>query len=346
MTESTLSKREYEQQVSDYEMRCVLPTGTGYGEGTITADRAHHAEYPVTREQLSRAVEVLERRRAEYIKPVEADDDGCGDGRYAVRIVHLEDGEVHEEDGALSKLRAKIFGGGLPVAASMLRAIKGAPEAGETVLGDRKFMAEKLKEKDVHYGAHTADTHGHTDGCGCGAIDGYAKCVVTSINAQEEILGTLGLFIENPAENPGVQKAFASRERIAGDAQYMADASGATTMRFILKDGSIVKELGGAHLEAITIINNEPGTTVDQAKIAEILREEGLPEGIQVFVIDAWRGDMYANVVADIAAEEYGYDRDEAYGIAMADFLIGQFAVAANLTAGNQPVLVNGKKQA
>lgn len=345
MTERTLGKTEREIQPSDYEMQCILPNGTGYGEGTISADRSHHGEYPVSNEQRQRAVEVLEQRRAEFIVPVEADDDGCGDGRPAVRIVHLEDDVVHEEGGELSKLRAKIFGGGLPVAASMWRAIKGQPEAGETILGDRKFIAAKLEEKGVKYGAHTADTHGHSDACGCGMIDGYPSAILTSINARDEITGTVGTFIKNASENPGVVRSFDIRDRIANNKQYMADASGPRTMRLILGSGAIVKELGGPHLEAITIINNEPGTTIDQAKIAEILREEGLPEGIQVFVVDAWRGEMYANVVADIAAEELGRDRDEAYEIAMADFLIGQFATAANLTAGDQPVLLNDKRK-
>jgi len=345
MTERTLEKTEFESHPSDYEMKCILPEGTRYGEGTISADRAHHGEYPVSDEERQRAVEVLERRRAEFIVSVEADDDGCGDGRPAVRIVHLEGDIVHEEDGELSKFRAKIFGGGLPVAASMWRAIKGRPQAGETLLGDRKFIAAKLKEKDIRYGAHTADTHGKPNACGCGMLDGYADAMHTSINARDEITGTVDMFIAGASSNPAVEQSFSVREHLAGNKEYMADASGPKTMRLILESGAIVKELGGPHLEAITIINNEPGTTVDQAKIAEILREEGLPEGIQVFVVDAWRGVVYADAIADIAAEELGKDRDEAYEIAMADFLIGQFATAANLTAGDQPVLLNDKRK-
>lgn len=345
MSERTQQKVEREAHPSDYELTCVLPNGTGYGEGAISAKRADHGEYPVSEEQLQTAVEVLERRRSEFIVAVEADDDGCGDGRHAVRIVHLEDDVVHEEDGELSKLRAKIFGGGLPVAASMWRAIKGRPQAGETLLGDRKFIAAKLKAKGIRYGAHTADTHGKPNACGCGMLDGYSDAMHTSINARDEITGTVDMFITGASENPAVEQSFSVREYLAGNKEYMADAAGPKTMRLILESGAVVKELGGLHLEAITIINNEPGTTVDQAKIAEILREEGLPEGIQVFVIDAWRGAVYANAIADIAAEELGKNRDEAYEIAMADFLVGQFATAANLTAGDQPVLLNAERQ-
>ena len=323
-----------ELQPAPYEVTCIAPHGVGYGEGTISADRATHAEYPVTSEQLQEAVAVLERHHDSYILPVEADDDGCGDGRPATRII--DNGEVAPD--ALSQRRAKIFGGGLQVAASMWRATQGAPVNGETVLGDRVFIGGQLERLGIHYGAHT-DEHAHGDNCGCGAIDKYTRSVEVTAEYRDAIAANVGLFIADAGSDRGVDRAFATRDALIGS-DYMQDAAGSKTMEYILHDGAIVKELGGGHLEAIALFNAEPGTTVDQAEVAALFREAGLPEGIQVFAVDTWRGDMYAHVVADIAAER-GALRDDAFAAARADFYINQLAVAATLTQGDLPILVN-----
>lgn len=324
-----------QETLHDFEMQTIAPEGLGYGEGSISAT----AE--ASPEQLARAVEVIVRHRSDIIVPVEAPDDGCGDGRPTDLILQKdpETGEVISYNKSLK--RAKIFGGGLQVAASMWRAIAGEALSSETVLGDRKFIAGELDRRDIHYGAHT-DNHASGDNCGCGAIDKYPLTTKLSGKYRNEITGTLGAFIDNPAENAGVRQAFATRELIAEDAEYMSNASGRATMDFILDDGAVVKELRNDHLEAIVIVNDQPGTTVDQAKVAELLRAAGLPDTIQVFVIDAWRGYEYADTVADIAAE-HGYDKSAARETARADFLINQLSVAATLTKGNLPVIYNGK---
>ena len=127
---------------------------------------------------------------------------------------------------------------------------------------------------------------------------------------------------------------------IAGDASYMSNASGRATMDFMLEDGAVVKELSDEHFEAIIIMNDRPRMTIDQEKIANIFREAGLPDKIQIFVIDIWRGRQYAGVVADIA-EVYGYARETAEEVALADFFIQQLAVSTTLTKGDLPVILN-----
>lgn len=89
-------------------------------------------------------------------------------------------------------------------------------------------------------------------------------------------------------------------------------------MDLIESYGAVIKRLEGDHGEGIVFMNEEEGTTIDQQQVAEMFAEAGLPP-IQVFVVDVWRGRMYADVVADIAAE-LGYDRSQANDVAMADF--------------------------
>lgn len=339
LTMFALSEKEV---LPEFEMRVITSEGVGYGEGLISAkDRAANIEHPVTTEELLAAVEALVRRKHEIIAPIEEKDDGCGDGRPTSMILQKdsETGEIVQFNK--SRKRAKIFGGGLQVAASMWRAIAGEALSGETVLGDRKFIAGELNERGLHYGAHT-DNHAHGENCGCGAIDKYPQSTKLSGKYQAEITGTLSVLIDNPAENAGVAQAFATRAAISEDAGYMSNASGRATMDFILDDGAVVKELAQDHLEAIVLFNDEPDTTVDQEKVATILAEAGLPADIQVFVVDLWRGYQYAEVVADIAAE-HDYDRSAALETAKADFLINQLSVSTTLTKGDLPVIYNSK---
>ena len=331
------------EQEEAYEMTCIAPNGLGYGEGSIsTKGREYGETYPLTPEEVRRAIDIVTVNHDAIIRPVEEDDDGCGDGRPAARVFQVVDGEtgaVHEY--SKSKNRAKIFGGGLQVAASMWRAIEGAPTNAETVLGDRIFIAGELAARDIHYGAHT-DNHAHGENCGCGAIDKYATSTNMSGVHKDHIMATLPAFYGDAFDDQAaaIEQAFASRAAIADDEDYMSNASGRQTMDFIERDGAVVKQLADGHLEAMTLINEEPGTTPDQEAAARLFAETGLPKGIQLFVVDAWRGRMYADAVADIAVQR-GYDHQQAHDVAMADFFINQLSVAATLTDGTQPVIVN-----
>lgn len=329
----------------EYEIVCLAPDGLGYGEGSIsTKDRENNPDYPMSKEQLARAVDVLTANASHITVPVEEKDDGCGDGRPAdkIQMIDPETGEL--VDFKVSKLRAKIFGGGLQVAASMWRSIVGGPkdDDGETVLGDRKFIAGKLKEREISYGGHT-DNHAQGDNCGCGAIDKYPETVKMSGKYRDEIMRTLSLFYTDPEAHEGIKQAFDARAAIAESTVYMSNAAGRETADFMIEDGAVIKELANEHLEAIVILNDEPGTTVDQALAMQLLREAGLPDKIQIFVVDVWRGREYANAVADIASE-FGYERNAAYETGMADFYINQLSVSATLTKGDLAVLMNRQK--
>lgn len=340
-----MSNNDERERMPEYEMVCIAPDGVGYGEGGISAnDRQNHPDYPISKEQLMRAVDVLVENSQQIVVPIEEYDDGCGDGRPAdkIQMVDPETGKLF--DFKVSKLRAKIFGGGLQVAASMWRSIVGGPKDGQTVLGDRKFIASELKKRDMRYGGHT-DNHAQGESCGCGAIDKYPTSVKMSGEYRSKILETLGLFYEDPSTHGGVQKAFTAREAIANDAGYMSNATGRETADFMIEDGAVIKELVNEHLEAVVILNDQPGTTIDQALATQLLKEAGLPDKIQIFVVDIWRGREYAAIVADIASD-LGYDRNEACETAMADFYINQLSVATTLTKGDLPVIINRQKAA
>lgn len=322
-----------------YETVCIAPDGVQFGEGTVSAsDRAHDgAESPVTPEQLHRAVEVLIQHRDEILVPVEADDDGCGDGRPTEIVFQLNDDAPSQlEEHHTSKNRAKIFGGGLQVAGSMWRAAAGQPANGETVLADRTFMASELKKRGIKYGIHS-DSHAHGQNCGCGAIDKYTLSTKLSGVYRSEITETTAAFADGPSV-AGLAEAFAVRATICRDDNYMANAAGSETMEFAQNDGAVIKRLGGPHYEMIDFINDQEGMTVDQRHVAEVFAAAGLPANIQVFVIDTWRGRMYADVVAEVATE-HGFDREAMYDTALADFFINQLSVSAALTDGSQPVI-------
>lgn len=329
--------QEYDE--TTYEMTLVAPDGLGYGDGAISTRNREIG--PLTPEQLGRVVDVILANKDRIIVPIEEMDDGCGDGRPAGMVFQAIGPNGERTFYRKSKLRAKIFGGGLQVAASMWRAVAGEPINNETVLGDRIYTAAKLKKHNVKYGAHT-DGHAHGDNCGCGAYDKYSLSTEKSAKFQPQITGNVrALAGDDLADSEELQRAFRVRSAISGDEHYMSDASGAATMAFIEKDGAVIKRLEYDHLEAITIVNDEPGTTVDQRVVVELLEAAHLPTDIQVFVIDAWRGKMYADLVADIAANELGADRDTARQVATADFYVNQLSVAATLTDGTQPVIHN-----
>lgn len=328
----------------EYNVEVLAPNGLGFGEGTISVqEQLRRGE--LDSESLDAAIEIV-RTDDEVFVPVdsEANDDGCGDGRGTLRVYKLLDPLTgHIQEFKRSLRRAKLFGGGLVAAASMWRAVDGSPHT-KTLKGDRAFMQEELRARGISYGAHT-DDHAEGENCGCGAIDKYEAISSNVLTYKTEIVSTLQvLYGEGFDDNAeAISKAYDVYGNL--DARYFEGVTGKATMSDIEKDGAIIKQLQGGHLEDMVVINDIEGTTLDQEKLREKLVEKGLSPNIQAFVIDAWRGRMYADVVADIA-EHKGYDRDEAYKVAYADFLIRTLAVSGTLTRGDQPVILRQRQLA
>ncbi|MDB5186706.1 MAG: hypothetical protein JWM07_178 [Candidatus Saccharibacteria bacterium] len=325
-----------------HEVVCLAENGLGFGEGKISvAKRIENSE--LSHDDLRIGNEIISNDPEVFSKTdIDANDDGCGDGRQAARIFRIVDTKTGEmEEFNKSRRRAKLFGGGLVVASSMWRAISGPVRRNETVLGDRQFIAGKLSDMNIEYGAHT-DTDAEGDMSGCGAIDHHPKTTKNALKYRTQIEGVLRvLYGESYAENvTAIESVFATYQAIEDDKMYYSNADGKSTMDFIKNDGAVIKELSADHLEAYVVLNDIEGTTFDQRKFDVKLKDAGVESEPQAFVIDIWRGRMYADAIAQIAVENIpGIDFEEARKIAYADFLIRTLGVSSTLTAGDQPVL-------
>jgi hypothetical protein len=324
-----------------HEVVCLAENGLGFGEGTISVERRINND-ELSRDDLSLGTEVITNDPEVFADTdLDAVDDGCGDGRQAARIFRIIDEKTGEmQEFNKSRRRAKLFGGGLVVASSMWRAISGPTHHKETVLGDRQFIAGKLSELNIEYGAHT-DNHAKGDACGCGAIDKYPEITSNALKYRPQIEETLrALYGESYEENTtAIDSVFETYQAIKDDEIYFSNAAGQTTMDLIKNDGAVVKELSEQHLEAYVVLNDIEGTTFDQRKFDAKLKKAGVESEPQVFVVDIWRGRMYADAAAQIAVENIpGIDFEDARKKAYADFLIRTLAVSSTLTAGDQPV--------
>lgn len=333
---------EKERQTAIVE--CIAPDGLGFGEGGISVKS--QIDQGILTPDTPRHIREFLTNNPNAFKQVEVDDDGCGDGRPWTKVIQEyrdENGEKKIQLFGRSKLRAKVFGGGLVVAASMWRAIQGAPQDEQTVGGDRAFMASKLSEAEFSHGAHS-DDHAEGENCGCGAIDKYPVITTNAIKYRPQITSALEALYGDEFEGnkSEIEQVFGVYEALAKNNGYFADASGRQSMEQILGSGAVVKELQGHHIEETIIINDVEGTTLDQQLFTEIVKNAGgdhRPRIVQAFSIDVWRGRAIADKVAEIAQEEdTTVDGRRVIRLAYADFLIRTLAVAGTLTAGDLPV--------
>lgn len=284
-----------EKEPKETTVQLIAPEGLGFGSGG-TSIQEQIEKGILTAEAPQHIYDVLTHDPNAF-KAVEADDDGCGDGRPWRKIISmtLEKGRDKIKLHKTSLLRAKVFGGGLVTASSMWRAIKGMPNDGETVGQDRKVMATALDKRSFKHGAHS-DDHAHGNNCGCGAIDNYPLVTANAVKYRKEITGVLeGLYGNEFQENKNaIESVFGIYETLAKDDDYFSDASGKQSMEQILRSGAVVKELSGNHLEETIVINNVRGTTLDQAYFTQEVKnacvEERKPQTIQAFSVDIWRG--------------------------------------------------------
>lgn len=316
----------------------LYPGGFGFGTGPINVAQ-QLGTGALTYGALIVGAEVIENDSRVFKKtdPI-AKDDGCGDGREAKVIYEVRDGQriAHTQ----SLLRAKIFGGGLVVFGSMMRSsVWGADIADATVLGDREKAASLLKQHKVKHGGHT-DNHASGDNCGCGAIDKYPDITTNALAFRSDIEQVLKLVFgeDYSLYEKAIEEVFAVYAGIVHDQyRYFADAAGVKTRELLEQSGAIIKELADDHMEDFVVINDVVGETFHQREFDTILRERGVPTTAQAFVVDMWRGRMYAQLVASEAAK-LGQNKDTAFKKAMVDFLVRTLATAGTVTSGDQPV--------
>lgn len=339
------------ERQSNANVTLLLPHGFGFGDGKISTKEqlAHPEQSGLTQEAFETGIDIILHDERVFVA-VQAEDDGCGDGRPVSVVYRMvpnpaeqSDGELREEIFNKSLPRAKVFGGGLIVASSMLRsAVWGEVTADDTVLTDRKKTVTILNELNIKFGAHT-DNHAHGDNCGCGAIDKFPITIEKTLKYREGIYGVVRTYVGdawNDEWEADFGHVYASYENQYSES-YLKDAEGRKTMDVIEQSGAVVKELADDHLEDYDVLNDIDDTTFDQPAFDAIMHERGVEGTAQVFAVDVWRGRKYARAIAAYATKEFGLDYGVTYRRCVIDFLARSTkGPSVTLTDGSQPVFL------
>lgn len=237
-------------------------------------------------------------------------DDGCGDGRMCSQTY------THE-------YRAKVFGGGLTMATATLVGL-GTADA-DSEIDIFRHADALLNERHLDFGAHT-DDGAQAPNSGCGAIDKFPQILAASVTYQQQIAASIASLGINTAGLSDVLQHFATYA-----AHHAADPySGQQVSAEIIKEGKIVKQLTGEHIEKAVVLNTVAGYTTDQVFVYNEM--DGKAE---VFAVDVWRMQELADTL---------YDTPEERSHAFLSQLVYTLATAAVLTRGNLPVyLATGK---
>jgi hypothetical protein len=292
----------------------LAPHGLGYGQGGISY--AARAGAAVNIAELEAAVQskqiLIPVDRDENGKPL--DDDGCGDGRKAVRV---QEGKIIHKR---SLNRAKVFGGGAAMVASGLI---GLGKAGDMSVNELfRTALRQLHDLHIGYGAHTDQHHTDPKACGCGAIDKAPLIILNVVAYEKEIRGSLSaLGIDN---SPVIDELFDAYKAYAAFAALDADYEGRKVADDIINSGVVVKDLGDEHKEMYVVLNHIEGLTINQEYIRAISDGQA-----QVFGVDVWR-------MQDIARRAFATDSDKAF----LSELLYTLGVAATLTKGDLPVYI------
>lgn len=293
-----------------------LADGLGYGDGNIS----NHTVSEQAGEDVMASAEALI-STPEILVPIDRDeygalinDDGCGDGR-KVKLVFAGHETRHR-----SLNRSKVFGGG----AAMVAAIAvGNGHTDSPLISDVFHKAiNTLNDKDINFGAHTAD-HVHTDkDCGCGAIDKAPDILRAAVHYRDKITNSIGALGVTTYELDEVLNNYAAYVSNMDVTNY----SGRDVLANVIDQGKIVKELEDAHLEGFVVLNTIEGYTVNQAAVREVTDGK-----VQIFAVDVHRLQKYAVEL---------YDDPALQQKAFLSELVYTLATAAVLTKGDLPVYV------
>lgn len=235
-------------------------------------------------------------------------DDGCGDGRAAVKVY------VGNEERHRSLNRAKVFGGGVTMTLAMQ--IGAGRAQGKTLTEAFHETIELLESRGIEFGAHT-DNHSHDGKSGCGAIDNAPVVLANVAKYHDEIIQTILALDLGFSEEQITNVVTAFEEYQAGLQE--PNYSGAVVVSEIQQHGKVIKELDGEHKELFVLLNMVEGMTADQALVRDITEGQ-----VQLFDVDVWRLQQLASA--------YGTDD------ALISELVYTLGVAATLTHGDLPV--------
>ena len=291
--------------------------GLGFGDGKISVqDRLNSVSEDNRLEpELLQAIE-QKIDSDEILIPIDANDDGCSDGRGVARIFR----GLMELKRSLN--RAKVLGGGetMTAAAEIGLGHTIGKQFGEVFKGARN----KLNKFKIPFGAHT-DKHAKDKNGGCGAIDEAPQIVSNTIKFEDNIKGAINVLSEG-THNEGALKEVFNNYRSYTRETNSEEYSGRQVLEEIMEDNKVVKELGGKHLEVAIVINTVRGKTVNQEVIRQISGGKA-----QVFAIDEWRlRDLSEKLYDDPGEQQKAY----------LSMLVYTLSTTGTLTKGDLPVFV------
>lgn len=259
--------------------------------------------------------EIIEKAQARV--EVTEEDDGCIDGRWTVKVIFNDGGEVRVSlADNTNHERPKVAGGGYITSLAMRL---GAGLRSSSLDTDVTVTGETLASHKVYCGAHNADpSHVHAEGgTGCGANDELPLILHNALayrdgvrKTTEALLAKAGVVFDETV----FDSVLGNWEETLSDNEYFGDSTGASRLQRVVnlqveqselnatrKPVGVTKELGGAHKEIAIVANYEEGTTISQGTIAQLLTEKAKEIGRdatteqfiqslpQAFVVDAWR---------------------------------------------------------
>lgn len=354
MNENNYSFGEKREMVQ-YKIEEIPPLGFGNSQAGISLDKKLEIG-ELSSEHIEVAAEII--KSGESMADITDFDDGCIDGRAALRLIHAagsDDEQFTELDisNPFEHKRAKVAGGGYMTALSMKLALD--PEI--TVINeDLRGLARHLTELGIYCGVHTG-AHGKDGAVDCGANDRFEEILRTEerllsrINQTVDALRPLCDGGENEAHG-ATAEASAGLSRTLSHQNYFTGSNGearfdvimdciAETQRSVGGDKplSVSKHLGGSHNEAFIILNTIKGKTFSQAALQQKLKERfpDVPDNQlpQAFVVDLPRVAQLARVMA-----EGRENSEEAFKVALQAGLAFQVATSATLTDGSLRMFV------
>ena len=246
--------------------------------------------------------------------PVEAEDDGCSDGRRVVRVF------TRKATFKRSLHRPKVFGGAVAMATASRIGLGLA--RGQELSAVFESSVDALVEKGMSFGAHTAE-HAQDEDAGCGAIDKAPEILLAILKYEDQIRSVITVLGIDPAGLDGVFGNF--RQYVRDNLSHASKYSGRKVVGQVLAAGKVVKQLGGEHRERRIILNRVRGHTVNQELIRLVTGGKA-----QVFAADTWR-------MEDIAAGVYPNRPEEQHKAVLSE-LVYTIATGAVLTKGDLPI--------
>lgn len=295
-----------EKEMPNFTVRELGPAGSGEGK------LSHNPEkYPEG--LLEHASELIRSQRC--MAQITEEDDGCMDGRHAIRIAfpdgkgHFVIHEISEDD---VHERAKMAGAG-PMTGTMANLSAG--KRGAHIDGDIESTCLYLAGCGVCGGSHTGP-HGSEEKTDCGGNDAIVPITENGVRLGSRLEGRVSQHFELLGEQYSHADMAVVTERWhdALESGYFEGSTGVSrlgAMRRAMEKWqhehpseqphSVVKDLDSDHQEAFIVYSYVEGYTFSQKKFRDLLHErypevpvEKLPE---VFVLDIPRIQKIARAV-------------------------------------------------